>query len=47
MLNGTLLRVAGLHVQYGQIRVLHGVSLTVERGEIVAIIGATARARRR
>lgn len=36
----TILQVDGLHAGYGQIRVLHGVDLSIERGEIVALIGA-------
>jgi branched-chain amino acid transport system ATP-binding protein len=35
-----LLDVAGLHVSYGAIHALHGVSLSVGKGEIVALIGA-------
>ncbi len=35
-----LLQVENLHVSYGAIRALHGVSLRVERGEIVCIVGA-------
>ncbi|WP_205624815.1 ATP-binding cassette domain-containing protein [Vulgatibacter incomptus] len=35
-----MLRVDGLHVSYGAIRALHGVSLEVRPGEIVALIGA-------
>jgi branched-chain amino acid transport system ATP-binding protein len=37
---GTLLRVTGLRAGYGPIDVLHDLSLTVEKGEIVAMIGA-------
>ena len=36
----TLLRVDDLHAGYGPIEVLHGLSLTVEAGEIVVILGA-------
>ena len=36
----SLLRVRDLHVSYGGIRALKGVSLEVETGEIVTIIGA-------
>jgi branched-chain amino acid transport system ATP-binding protein len=36
----SLLGVRGLHVSYGGIRALKGVSLDVESGEIVTIIGA-------
>ncbi|MBO8141626.1 MAG: ABC transporter ATP-binding protein [Firmicutes bacterium] len=35
-----MLEVRDLHVAYGEVRVLHGVSLTVQRGELVAVIGA-------
>ena len=35
-----LLNVTDLHVSYGGIRALHGISLRVERGEIVSVIGA-------
>jgi len=37
-----LLEVRDLHVQYGQLRVLHGISLTVPRGKIVSVVGANA-----
>jgi branched-chain amino acid transport system ATP-binding protein len=36
----TLLSVRDLHVSYGAIRALHGVSLDVRAGEIVTLIGA-------
>jgi branched-chain amino acid transport system ATP-binding protein len=36
----SLLGVRGLHVSYGGIRALRGVSIDVEPGEIVTIIGA-------
>ena len=36
----TLLDVRGLRVHYGAIKALHGVSLTVGNGEVVALIGA-------
>ena len=36
----TILQVDGLHAGYGQIRVLRGVELAIEHGEIVALIGA-------
>ena len=35
-----LLRIENLHVKYGNIEVLHGVSLEVNQGEIVTILGA-------
>jgi branched-chain amino acid transport system ATP-binding protein len=35
-----LLHVENLHVAYGAIEALHGVSMEIERGEIVALIGA-------
>ncbi|MGI8607975.1 MAG: ATP-binding cassette domain-containing protein [Candidatus Dormibacteria bacterium] len=35
-----LLRVSELHVSYGAVRAIHGVSFTVARGEVVALIGA-------
>jgi branched-chain amino acid transport system ATP-binding protein len=35
-----MLEVAGVHAHYGHIEALHGVSIQVDRGEIVTIIGA-------
>jgi branched-chain amino acid transport system ATP-binding protein len=35
-----MLEVTGVHAHYGHIEALHGVSIAVERGEIVTIIGA-------
>jgi branched-chain amino acid transport system ATP-binding protein len=35
-----MLSVTNLHVNYGAIRALHGVSLTVNEGEIVTLIGS-------
>lgn len=35
-----MLTVKNLHVRYGQIEVLHGVSLQVGKGEVVAVLGA-------
>jgi branched-chain amino acid transport system ATP-binding protein len=35
-----LLEIKDLHVHYGAIHALHGVSLSVDRGEIVALIGS-------
>lgn len=34
-----MLKVAGLHASYGLIPVLHGISLTIARGESVGILG--------
>jgi branched-chain amino acid transport system ATP-binding protein len=34
------LRVDNLHAAYGEIEVLHGVNLAVEKGQIVALLGA-------
>ncbi len=34
------LAVENLHAAYGEIEVLHGVSLAVEKGQIVALLGA-------
>ena len=36
----TLLTVEGVHVAYGAIQALRGVSLSVGQGEVVALIGA-------
>ena len=33
------LRIAGLHAWYGESHVLHGVDLTVHRGEVVTLLG--------
>jgi branched-chain amino acid transport system ATP-binding protein len=35
-----LLELVGVHARYGNIEALHGVSIAVDRGEIVTIIGA-------
>ncbi len=35
-----MLSVENLHVRYGQIEVLHGISLQVGEGEVVAVLGA-------
>src|SRR5215831_14759383 len=35
----TLLELGGVEARYGPIRALHGVSLTVEEGQIVAVLG--------
>jgi branched-chain amino acid transport system ATP-binding protein len=35
-----LLAVSGLSARYGQIEVLHGIDFTVNRGEVVVILGA-------
>ena len=38
--NGPLLEARGLRASYGEIEALHGVDLIVERGAIVALLGA-------
>ena len=35
-----MLELTDLHVHYGNIRALHGISLHVDRGELVALIGS-------
>jgi len=35
-----LLKIEGIHAQYGKIRVLHDISLTIGAGEIVGLLGA-------
>jgi branched-chain amino acid transport system ATP-binding protein len=35
-----LLEISDLVVEYGRIRALHGINLTVDRGEVVTLIGA-------
>ncbi len=35
-----MLEIRNLHVQYGNVEALHGISLVVEEGEIVTILGA-------
>ncbi len=37
-----MLRVENIDVAYGDVQVLHGMSLVVEEGEIVALVGANA-----
>ncbi len=37
-----MLEVRGIDVAYGDVQVLHGMSLTVEEGEVVALVGANA-----
>jgi branched-chain amino acid transport system ATP-binding protein len=39
-----LLRLADVHAWYGESHILHGIDLTVNRGEVVTLLGATARA---
>jgi branched-chain amino acid transport system ATP-binding protein len=36
----TLLKVERLEARYGQLKAVRGVSLTIERGETVALVGA-------
>jgi branched-chain amino acid transport system ATP-binding protein len=38
--DGPALEVTELHAGYGALRVLHGVSMTVERNEVVGVLGA-------
>ena len=35
-----LLELRGIHARYGAVNALHGISLTVDEGEIVAVLGA-------
>jgi branched-chain amino acid transport system ATP-binding protein len=35
-----LLELTDVHARYGQVRAVHGVSLTVDEGEVVALLGA-------
>jgi branched-chain amino acid transport system ATP-binding protein len=35
-----LLELTDVHARYGQVRAIHGISLTVDEGEIVALLGA-------
>src|SRR5688572_33041538 len=35
-----LLELTGVHARYGQVRALDGVSLAVDEGQIVAVLGA-------
>ena len=39
-MNDLLLEIENLHVSYGAIRALKGISFTVRRGQIVTLIGA-------
>ena len=39
-MSGALLEISDIHTYYGSIRALKGVSLTVDRGEIVTLIGS-------
>ena len=43
----TLLEVSDLHTHYGAIEALKGVSLTVDAGEVVTLIGSNGAGRRR
>jgi branched-chain amino acid transport system ATP-binding protein len=42
-----LLEIEDMHVSYGRIAALKGLSFTVDDGEIVTLIGANGAARRR
>src|SRR5262245_5188602 len=35
-----LLELTNVHARYGQVRAVHGISLTVDEGEVVALLGA-------
>ena len=35
-----LLEISGVHTFYGHIEALHGVNVTIRKGEIVTLIGA-------
>ena len=37
--NGKMLQVAGLHAWYGESHILHGVEFTINRGEVVTLLG--------
>ena len=37
--NGALLQVADLHAYYGESHILHGVSFSVNRGELITLLG--------
>ena len=39
-MSNTVLKVAGLHVAYGGIKAVKGIDLEVNRGELIALIGA-------
>ena len=39
--NGELLRLVGIRKSFGEIEVLKGISLSVQHGEVIAIIGAS------
>ncbi len=41
------LTIEDLHVSYGAIQALQGISLSVEQGEIITLIGANGAGKRR
>ena len=36
---GNILEIENLHFQYGEIKALHGISLNVQEGEVVTLLG--------
>jgi len=46
MTSNLLLTLSGLNVYYGRLHVLKGVSLHVNEGEVVALLGANGAGRR-
>jgi len=40
ILNDPLLEIRNLHARYGQARVLHGIDLSIGKGEVVVLLGA-------
>lgn len=42
-----LLTIEGLDCFYGEVQVLHGLDLALNKGEVLCLLGATVPARRR